>query len=93
MLAIMSAKLLIDGLLSAGLTQTEIERRSGVSQSMISCIHTGKRGKRTSYDIVMKLQALRDEVAGGAASDDVQPPVGGENKRRKLGRANTKEAA
>jgi transcriptional regulator with XRE-family HTH domain len=58
----MSAKLLIDWLLERGLTQTEIERRSGVSQSMVSCIYTGKRGKRTSYDVVMKLQTLRDQV-------------------------------
>jgi len=28
-----------------------------------------------------------------AASDDTQPPVGGENKGRKLARTNTKEAA
>ncbi|WP_322070954.1 helix-turn-helix domain-containing protein [Paraburkholderia bannensis] len=58
----MDAKTLIDELLSAGLTQMEIERRSGVDQSTISGIKTGKRGKRPAFETVDALKRLRDSV-------------------------------
>ncbi|MDE1139554.1 MAG: helix-turn-helix domain-containing protein [Paraburkholderia tropica] len=58
----MDAKTLIDELTAAGLTQMEIERRSGVDQSTISGIKTGKRGKRPTYQTVDALKRLRDAV-------------------------------
>lgn len=60
--ALMDAKTLIDELTAAGLTQMEIERRSGVDQSTISGIKTGKRGKRPTYQTVDALKRLRDSV-------------------------------
>lgn len=71
--------MIIAELMERGLTQMEIERRSGVDQSTVSAIYTGRRGKRVSYDVVMKLNALLDEVRACSppASDDAQPPVGG----------------
>lgn len=62
----MDAKTLIDELLGAGLTQMEIERRSGVDQSTISGIKTGKRGKRPAYETMAALMKLRDSVARAA---------------------------
>jgi transcriptional regulator with XRE-family HTH domain len=62
----MDAKLLIDELLGAGLTQMEIERQSGVDQSTISGIKTGKRGKRPAYETVDALKKLRDSVVRAA---------------------------
>jgi transcriptional regulator with XRE-family HTH domain len=74
----MSAQTIIAELLERGLTQKEIERRSGVDQSTVSAIHTGRRGKRVSYEVVVRLQALLDEVRAQSppASDDAQPPAG-----------------
>lgn len=62
MISDMNAQTLIAELMSANLTQMEIQRRTGIDQSTISGIHTGKRGKRTSYEVMVKLQALHDEV-------------------------------
>jgi transcriptional regulator with XRE-family HTH domain len=61
-IAFMNPKTLIAELMAADLTQKEIERRTGVDQSTISGLHTGKRGKRISYEVMVKLQALHDEV-------------------------------
>ncbi|WP_158658369.1 helix-turn-helix transcriptional regulator [Achromobacter sp. AONIH1] len=58
----MDSKNLINRLLTHGLTQAEIQRRAGVSQSTVSHLHTGKRGKRTSFEIVQRLDALLREV-------------------------------
>lgn len=58
----MNPQTLIAELMGANLTQKEIERRTGVDQSTISGLHTGKRGKRISYEVMVKLQALHDEV-------------------------------
>lgn len=82
----MNAQTLITELMNRGLTQKEIERRSGVDQSTVSAIYTGRRGKRVSYDVVMRLQALLDEVRAESppASDDAQPPTGGSVDDSKL---------
>ncbi|WP_155626223.1 helix-turn-helix domain-containing protein [Burkholderia vietnamiensis] len=58
----MNAQSIISALMAAGFTQMEIERRSGVDQSTVSGLYTGKRGKRVSYEVVRKLQALHSEV-------------------------------
>lgn len=58
----MKANLLVTELLSFGLTQMEIEKRSGVAQSIVSALKRGVRGKRMSYETVMALEKLRDEV-------------------------------
>lgn len=58
----MNAQSIISALMVAGLTQMEIERRSGVDQSTVSGLYTGKRGKRVSFEVVSKLQALHAEV-------------------------------
>lgn len=81
----MNAQTIITELMKRGLTQKEIERRSGVDQSTVSAIYTGRRGKRVSYDVVMRLQTLLDEVMAESppASDDAQPPVGGSSDRAK----------
>ncbi|WP_223996488.1 helix-turn-helix domain-containing protein [Burkholderia gladioli] len=62
----MNAQTLIADLMRSGLTQMEIERRSGVDQSTVSGLYTGKRGKRVSYEVVKKLETLHGEVFAGA---------------------------
>jgi transcriptional regulator with XRE-family HTH domain len=68
----MDAKTLIDELLGAGMTQMEIERRSGVDQSTISGIKTGKRGKRPAYETMVALKKLRDSMARAARRKPTQ---------------------
>lgn len=53
----MKGKLVVDELILLGLSQMEIERRSGVDQTTVSCLHRGSR-KRTSYENVIALEAL-----------------------------------
>lgn len=60
---VMNFQTLIADLMRAGLTQMEIERRSGVDQSTVSAIYTGRRGRRVSYDVASRLQALHAELA------------------------------
>jgi len=81
----MSAQTILSELVTRGLTQKEIERRSGVHQSTVSAILTGRRGKRVSYNIVMSLQKLLDEVRAEQAdsTDDAQPRTGGRSDRSK----------
>jgi transcriptional regulator with XRE-family HTH domain len=83
----MNAQTMIAELLGRGLTQKEIERRCGVDQSTVSAIHTGRRGKRVSYEVVMKLKKLLDEVMAESppASDDTQA-LGGTSDRAKEAR-------
>jgi transcriptional regulator with XRE-family HTH domain len=85
MLMDMNAQSIIAELMQRGLTQKEIERRSGVDQSTVSSLYTGKRGKRVSHDVIVRLQNLLDEVRveGPPASDDTQPPTGGSSDRTK----------
>jgi hypothetical protein len=45
-----------------GLNQMEIQRRSGVDQSVVSALKTGRKGKRMPYETVIALEKLRDEV-------------------------------
>ncbi|HEM7889455.1 hypothetical protein [Burkholderia cepacia] len=58
----MNPQAIISDLLNFGFTQMEIERRTGVDQSTISSLYTGKRGKRVSYEVGSKLQALHRAV-------------------------------
>jgi transcriptional regulator with XRE-family HTH domain len=68
-LVFMNAKTIIERLLARGMTQQEIARRSGNSQSTISHLYTGTRGKRTSFDTVQRLSDLLIQVeAEGSAS-------------------------
>jgi transcriptional regulator with XRE-family HTH domain len=62
----MDAKTLIDELIAAGLTQMEIQRRSGLSQSTVSQITTGRRGKRPSAETFIALTKLRNSVVRAA---------------------------
>jgi len=48
--------------MSLGLTQREIERRSGVKQCVVSALNTGRYGRRTPYDTLISLQKVLDEV-------------------------------
>ena len=67
----MNAQTLIADLMRSGLTQMEIERRSGVDQSTVSGLYTGKRGKRVSYEVMSKLTALHDEVFASSSNRQV----------------------
>ncbi|AZS80692.1 XRE family transcriptional regulator [Achromobacter spanius] len=58
----MNAKNIAEQLIALGLSQSEVGRRAGVSQSTVSHILTGKRGKRTSFEVVQRLQALLLQV-------------------------------
>ena len=58
----MKANLLVHELFLLGLTQTEIERRSGIGQSVVSALKTGRKGKQMHYETVVALEKLRDEV-------------------------------
>ncbi|WP_183714146.1 helix-turn-helix domain-containing protein [Paraburkholderia tropica] len=58
----MRANLLVHELFLLGLTQKEVERRSGVGQSVVSALKTGRKGRRIPYETVVSLERLRDEV-------------------------------
>jgi len=60
--AALDCRAFIASLMAAGLSQNEIASMADLSQSTIAKIHTGKRGKRISYEVMVKLQALHDEV-------------------------------
>jgi transcriptional regulator with XRE-family HTH domain len=62
----MNAKVIISELLALGLTQMEMERRTGIDQSTISAIYTGRRGKRVSYDVMSRLANLLAESKAAA---------------------------
>lgn len=63
------APALVNQILAAGLTQKEIERRSGVKQCSVSALKTGRRGKRTPYETVMALAKLLEEVTAESGKD------------------------
>lgn len=52
---------LIRDLEESGLTQTEIGQLSGCSQSMVSDLKTGNRGKRLGFEIGTRLRKLWEE--------------------------------
>lgn len=54
----MNWKQAIADLESTGLTQVEIGQAVGCSQSQVSDLKTGRRGKRLNYDVGLKLQKL-----------------------------------
>ncbi len=58
----MNARNIAEQLIAHGLSQSDVWRRAGVSQSTVSHILTGKRGKRTSFEVVQRLQDLLLEV-------------------------------
>lgn len=71
----MNAQAMIADLMGSGLTQMEIERRTGVDQSTVSGLYTGKRGKRVSYEVVTRLQALHAEVFGREPKAGLAEPM------------------
>lgn len=62
----LEAKAALDQLMLLKLTQPEIARRSGLSQPTISHLATGRRGKRTSFDVTKRLNDLLAEVRRAA---------------------------
>ncbi|MFY2611089.1 helix-turn-helix domain-containing protein [Achromobacter xylosoxidans] len=58
----MNPKIIAEQLIALGLSQSDVWKRAGVSQSTVSHILSGKRGKRTSFEVVQRLQALLVEV-------------------------------
>ena len=62
----MNANLIVRELIALGLTQMEIERRSGIDQSTVSALNTGRYGKRTSYTTVCALNDLLTAVRRAA---------------------------
>lgn len=58
----MKANLLVHELALLGLTQMQIQQRSGIGQSVVSALKTGRKGKQTPYDVVVALEKLRDDV-------------------------------
>ena len=52
----MNAQQLIIEIRSTGITQVQLSKLSGLSQSCISDLENGKRGKRTSHETMQKLQ-------------------------------------
>lgn len=62
----LEAKAALDQLIAMKLTQPEIARRSGVSQPTISHLATGRRGKRTSFDVTRRLNDLLTKVRQAA---------------------------
>lgn len=62
----MNANLIVRELIALGLTQMEIERRSGVDQSSVSALNTGRYGKRTPYTTVCALSELLNSVKAEA---------------------------
>ncbi|MDR5821967.1 helix-turn-helix domain-containing protein [Caballeronia sp. LZ043] len=58
--------LLIAEMMALGLTQTEIARRTGLSQSTVSQQMTGRRGKRPGHDTVDAIKKLHSSVIRAA---------------------------
>lgn len=68
----MNATQLIHDLLNLGLKQRAICEKTGLSQSTVAQLNTGRRGKRPSYETVSKLAVLHTKVL----SDSKQlPPI------------------
>jgi predicted transcriptional regulator len=63
----MNWKSLIQELLSRGLTQDQIAEQSGCSQSFVSDLLNGKRGKRIGFEKAQGLISLRDRLRKEAA--------------------------
>lgn len=59
----MTANELVRHLIASGLTQKEIERRSGVHQSVVSALNTGRYGKRTPYTTMRALELLAEALS------------------------------
>ncbi|MGS1019742.1 helix-turn-helix domain-containing protein [Burkholderia glumae] len=66
----MKGTLVVNELLSLGLSQMEIERRSGVDQTTVSALKRGTR-KSTSYEKVVALEGLLYAVRAERASCEV----------------------
>jgi len=57
----MNANIIVRQLMALGLTQREIERRSGVKQCVVSALNTGRYGRRTPYETVVALKKVLDD--------------------------------
>ena len=53
---------LVAELIDSGLTQTGVAEKAECSQNLISDLLHGKRGKRLTYEIGVRLVALHDEL-------------------------------
>lgn len=69
----MNANIIVRQLMSMGLTQREIERRSGVKQCVVSALNTGRYGRRTPYSTLVSLQKVLDAMQMGDEGN-VGPP-------------------
>lgn len=58
----------INDLEASGLTQVEIGQLSGCSQSQVSDLKTGRRGKRLGFDVGTNLNRLWKERCGDKAA-------------------------
>jgi transcriptional regulator with XRE-family HTH domain len=59
----MSAKLLLENLIAAGLTQVEIARRIGCTANYLSMIRAGRRGQRPGFEFMSKMAELNKELS------------------------------
>jgi predicted transcriptional regulator len=83
----MDWKQLITDLLATGMTQAEIARKIGVTQSAISHVLNQKGQKGFKFEPGQKLVNLhrrtmaKAKAESSAASDDAQPPTGGSSDK------------
>ncbi|WP_429497070.1 hypothetical protein ACQUFY_10890 [Robbsia andropogonis] len=66
----MKGNLVVLELIALGLSQMEIEKRSGVKQSTISCLKRGTR-KNVGYEKVVALERLLEQVKSERADEGV----------------------
>lgn len=62
----------VSDLLESGLTQSQLAAAADCSQSLISALHSGKRGARPSYGIakrIEQLHATKIQPIGGATGE------------------------
>lgn len=60
----MDWKSIISNLQASGLTQVQIAEAAGISQAHVSDLMNGRRGKRVSFDIGRRLEALHAKRCG-----------------------------
>ncbi|MDV7397456.1 helix-turn-helix transcriptional regulator, partial [Arthrospira platensis SPKY1] len=55
---------IITSLVRSGMTQVQIAEAAGISQAHVSDLMNGRRGKRVSFDIGRRLEALHAKRCG-----------------------------
>lgn len=53
---------LITQILATGMSQAEVASRLGISQTHVSCIASGKRGKRVGFELGQRILRLHSEL-------------------------------